>query len=71
MRDQYFTAIAVTAFAVGIGLAAYSISSQAHVCPQPWTASVNALFAPCPALYGAVGPRLAESVDPFMHPSDG
>jgi hypothetical protein len=69
MKDQYFTAIAVTA--VGIGLAAYSISSQAHYCPQPWTASVNALFAPCQALYGAVGPRLAGSVDPFLQPNGG
>jgi len=71
MRDQYVTAIAITAFAVGTVLAAFSMRSQAHFCPQPWTASVSALFAPCQALYGAVGPRLAGSVDPFLHPNGG
>ena len=71
MRDQYVTAIAVTALAVSTVLAAYSIRSQAQFCPQPWATSVSALFAPCQALYGVVGPRLAGSVDSFLHPNGG
>ena len=71
MKYRFFTAIAIIAFAASAGLAAYSIRSQANFCPQPWTTSVSALFAPCQALYGAVGPRLAGSVDPFLHPNGG
>ena len=71
MKYRFFTAIAIIAFAASAGLAAYSIRSQANFCPQPSAASASALFAPCQALYGAVGPRLAESVDPFLHPSGG
>jgi hypothetical protein len=71
MKGRYVTAIAITAFAAGAVLAGFSIRSQATFCPQPWAASVGAFFAPCQALYGAVGPRLAGSVDPFLHPNGG
>jgi hypothetical protein len=108
MKDQYVAAIAITALAAGTGCAAYSLESQSDLCPQPWSASVTALFAPCQAVYGAMGvapwenlaarpeamqmvvltldaqsstkeaaglpaellaDRLAESADPFLHPS--
>jgi len=55
MKDQYFAAIAIAALAAGTGCAVYSLSSQSDHCPQPWSASVTALFAPCQAVYSAMG----------------
>ena len=55
MKDQYFAAIAIAALAAGTGCAVYSLSSQSDHCPQPWAASVTALFAPCQAVYSAMG----------------
>jgi hypothetical protein len=57
MKDRYVAAIAIIAFAAGAGLAVDSVRSQSEFCPQPWAASVTALFAPCQALYGAMGPE--------------
>jgi hypothetical protein len=56
MKDQYVAAIVIAALAAGTGGAVYSLGSQSNVCPQPWSASVNALFAPCQAVYGAISP---------------
>ena len=55
MRTEYLTAVVLAAFAVGAGLAVYSLSSEADFCPQPSAASVTALYAPCPPFYGATG----------------
>jgi len=54
MKDQYVAAITIAVLAAGSGCAAYSLNSQSDLCPQPWSASVTALFAPCQAVYGAV-----------------
>jgi hypothetical protein len=71
VKDRYVTAIAIIAFAAGAVLAGFSIRSQPTFCPQQRAASVGAFFAPCQALNGAVGPRLAGSEDPFLHPNGG
>ncbi len=55
MKDQHFAAIAIAALAAGTGWAAYSLRSHSDFCPQPWSASVTALFAPCQAVYSAMG----------------
>jgi hypothetical protein len=60
MKDRYVAAIAIAAFAVGTGLAVYSVRSQSDSCPQPWALSVTALFAPCEALYGALDHAISE-----------
>jgi hypothetical protein len=62
MKDRYLATIAIAAFAVGAGLAVYSVRSQSDFCPQPWTASVTAHFAPCQAIYGAMGHAGPETV---------
>ncbi len=56
MKDRCVATITITALAVGTGGAAYSLRSQPDLCPLPWSASVTALFAPCQAVYGAMGP---------------
>lgn len=55
MKDQYIAAVAIVALAAGTGCAVYSLTSQSSLCPQPWSASVTALFAPCQAAYSAMG----------------
>ena len=55
MRTEYLTAIMLPALVAGAGLAVYSMRSQSDFCPQPWAAPVTALYAPCPAFYGATG----------------
>jgi hypothetical protein len=55
MKDKYVAAIAIAALAGGTGCAVYSLGSQSEFCPQPWSASVTALFAPCQAVYSAIG----------------
>jgi hypothetical protein len=62
MRTEYLTAIVLAAFAAGAGMAVYSMRSQSDFCPQPWAASVTALFAPCQAIYSAMGHAGPEAV---------
>lgn len=62
MRTEYLTAIVLAAFAAVAGMAGYSMRSQSDFCPQPWAASVTAFFAPCQALYSAMGPADPEAV---------
>jgi hypothetical protein len=62
MRTEYLTAIVLAAFAAGAGMAVYSMRSQSDFCPQPWAASVTALFAPCQVIYSAMGHAGPEAV---------
>jgi hypothetical protein len=54
MKTQYLAPMALAALAAGIGWTAYSFRSDDY-CPQPSTANVATLFAPCQAFDTAMG----------------
>ena len=58
MRIEYLAAIAIAAFAVGTGLAVHSVGS---LPPEE---------QPTPAV-AQLATRLAVSLDPFLHRTDG
>lgn len=58
MRIEYLAAIAIAAFVAGTGLAVHSVGS---LPPEKQSTPVAAQLAT----------RLAESVDPFLHPTGG
>ena len=58
MRIEYLAAIAIVAVAAGVGLAVHSVGS---LPPEKQSTPVAAQLAT----------RLAESVDPFLHRTDG
>lgn len=58
MRIEYLAAIAIAAFVAGTGLAVHSVGS---LPPEKQSTPVAAQMAT----------RLAESVDPFLHPTGG
>jgi hypothetical protein len=55
MKSQYLVAALFGVCAVAIGVGASSIHSRGDYCPNPSSASVTALFAPCETFDSAVG----------------
>jgi hypothetical protein len=57
MRTGDLAVIVIMAVAAGAGIA-YSVKSEPTYCPQPSSASVVTLFAPCLAFESAMGHRV-------------